>query len=172
MLLSSQRDDRNKYIPLPVQRDLFYLQTLKNICRRNIRKDRDQNRIEKGVNMKKWYDEEYEFTVEVTGFLHGDHTERYCRNGEEIGDIYKCTYGCPVNTQGYGICSKTMMMLYPLMEAVRSGGDLTRVGGDGEYSKTVVCPDGCVIFKLTARPLGNDNFHTGGFWDYPDETQK
>ncbi len=29
--------------------------------------------------MKKWYNEEYEFTVEVTGFLHGDHTERYCR---------------------------------------------------------------------------------------------
>ena len=25
--------------------------------------------------MKKWYDEEYEFTVEVTGFLKGDHTE-------------------------------------------------------------------------------------------------
>ena len=36
--------------------------------------------------MKKWYDEEYEFTVEVVGFLRGDHTERYCRNGEEIGD--------------------------------------------------------------------------------------
>ncbi len=69
--------------------------------------------------MKKWYDEEYEFTVEVTGFLHGDHTERYCRNGEEIGDVYKCTYGCPVNQDGYGICSKTMMMLFPLMEAVR-----------------------------------------------------
>ena len=60
--------------------------------------------------MKKWYDEEYEFTVEVTGFLHGDHTERYCRNGEEIGDRYTCTYGCPVNQDGYGICSKTMMM--------------------------------------------------------------
>ena len=71
--------------------------------------------------MKKWYDEEYEFTVEVTGFLRGDHTERYCRNGEEIGDIYRCTYGCPVNQDGQGICSKTMMMLYPLMEAVRSG---------------------------------------------------
>ena len=25
--------------------------------------------------MKKWYKEEYEFNVEVTGFLHGDHTE-------------------------------------------------------------------------------------------------
>ena len=122
--------------------------------------------------MKKWYDEEYEFTIEVTGFLHGDHTERYCRNGEEIGDVYKCTYGCPVNEEGYGICSKTMMLMYPLMEAVRSGGNLTKVGGDGKYSKTVVCPDGCVIFKLTAKPLGNENFHTGGFWDYPDETQK
>ena len=45
--------------------------------------------------MKKWFDEEYEFTVEVTGFLRGDHTERYCRNGEEVGDTYTCTYGCP-----------------------------------------------------------------------------
>ena len=67
--------------------------------------------------MNKWYDEEYEFTVEVTGFLRGDKTENYCRNGEQIGDTYTCTYGCPVNGQGYGICSKTMMMLYPLMEA-------------------------------------------------------
>ena len=23
--------------------------------------------------MHKWYDEEYEFTIEVTGFLHGDY---------------------------------------------------------------------------------------------------
>ena len=27
------------------------------------------------MTMKKWYDEEYEFTVEVTGFLRGDQTE-------------------------------------------------------------------------------------------------
>lgn len=52
--------------------------------------------------MKKWYDEEYEFQVEVTGFLRGDHTERYCRNGEEVGDRYTCTYGCPVNQDGQG----------------------------------------------------------------------
>lgn len=38
--------------------------------------------------MKKWYDEEFEFKIEVTGFLRGDHTERYCRNGEEPGDTY------------------------------------------------------------------------------------
>ena len=40
---------------------------------------------------EKWYDEEYEWEIEVTG-LRGDHTERYCRNGEEIGDKYSCTY--------------------------------------------------------------------------------
>ena len=49
--------------------------------------------------MKKWYDEEYEFTVEVVGFLRGNRTENYCRNGEEIGDRYSCTYGCPVKSE-------------------------------------------------------------------------
>ena len=67
--------------------------------------------------------------------------------------------GCSVNTDGYGICSKVMLLLYPLMDAVRSGGDLRNLGGDGKYSKTVVCPDGCVIFRLTAEPLGNPNFY-------------
>lgn len=109
--------------------------------------------------MKKWLDEEYEFEIEVIGFLRDkqNRPENYCRNGEEIGDKYTCTYGCPVNAQGYGICSKTMMMLYPIMEAVRSGGNLENVGGDGKYSKVIVCPDGCVMFRITAKPLGNPN---------------
>ena len=79
--------------------------------------------------MKKWYAEEYAFEIEVTSFLRGSRTERYCRNGEEIGDRYTCTYGCPVNGEGQGICSKVMMMLFPIMEAVRSGGDLENIGG-------------------------------------------
>lgn len=102
--------------------------------------------------MKKWYDEEYKWTIEVIGYLRGDKTEGLCRNGEEIGDVYKCTYGCPVNAQGQGICSKTMTVMFPIMEAVRSGGDLTKIGGESKYEKTVVCPDGCVIFKITAAP--------------------
>lgn len=60
----------------------------------------------------------------MTGFLRGEKTEGYCRNGEEIGDVYTCTYGCPVNADGHGICSKTMMVMFPVMEAVRSGGTL------------------------------------------------
>lgn len=49
--------------------------------------------------MKKWYDEEYKFDIEVVGYLRGD----------------------------------------------------------GKYSKTIVCPDGCVIFRMTAAPTENPN---------------
>ena len=62
-----------------------------------------------------------------------------------------------MNQEGYGICSKTMMMLYPLMEAIRSGGDLKNVGGSDKYEKDIVRPDGCVMFQLSARKLGGGN---------------
>ena len=91
--------------------------------------------------MKKWYDEEYRWIIEVIGYLRGDGPERVCRNGEEVGDVYTCTYGCPVNAEGQGICSKVMMVLFPVMEAVRSGGDLQNIGGSGQYTKEIVCPD-------------------------------
>ncbi|MDE6969493.1 MAG: TIGR04076 family protein [Eubacterium sp.] len=116
--------------------------------------------------MKKWYEEEYEWEIEVIGFnKDNNETERFCRNGEEIGDKYTCTYGCPVNSQGQGICSKVMMMMYPAMEAVRSGGNLENTGGDSKYSKVIMCPDGCVLFRITAKPLGNKNFFKGKYFD-------
>lgn len=113
--------------------------------------------------MKKWYAEEYEWEIEVTGFLRGEHTEGYCRNGEEIGDKYTCTYGCPVNAEGQGICSKVMMVMFSIMEAVRSGGDLENIGGSSKYSKDNVCPDGCVMFRMTAKKLNNENFFKSNF---------
>ena len=109
--------------------------------------------------MKKWYDEEFEWEIEVTGFLRGNETEGYCRNGEEVGDRYTCTYGCPVNEDGQGICSKVMTVMFPIMEAVRSGGDLENIGGSAKYSKEIVCPDGCVIFRMNAKKLENENFY-------------
>lgn len=114
--------------------------------------------------MKKWYDEEYEWTIKVSGFLNSDRTEGYCRNGEEVGDTYHCTYGCPVNKDGHGICSKVMLLMFPIMEAVRSGGNLENIGGSAEYSKELVCPDGCVIFSINAKKTGNENFFKGKFY--------
>jgi len=55
--------------------------------------------------------------------------------------------------------------MYPTMEAVRSGGDLTKIGGDGKYSKTIMCPDVCVMFRMTAKKRNENNFYTGGFYD-------
>jgi len=115
--------------------------------------------------MKKWYAEEYEWEIEVTGFLRGDTTERYSRNGEEVGDTYTSTYGCPVNKDGQGICSKVMTMIFPIMESVRSGGDLTNIGGDSKYTKQIAYPDGCVMFRMTAKPTGNENFFKGKFYE-------
>ena len=68
--------------------------------------------------MKKWYDEEYRFEIQVVVYLRGEKPQGYCRNGEEIGDTYACTYGCP---------------------------------------------DGCVIFRLSATPTGNEIFSRGEF---------
>jgi len=51
------------------------------------------------------------------------------------------------------------------MESVRSGGDLENIGGNNKYSKDIVCPDGCVMFRLTAQKLNNENFYKGKFFD-------
>lgn len=59
-------------------------------------KKRKNNQEYRRFKMKKRYNEEYEFEIEVIGFLRGDKAGRYCRNGEEIGGKYKLVYGCPL----------------------------------------------------------------------------
>lgn len=122
--------------------------------------------------MKKWYEEEYGFTIEVIAVSHDNKTENHCRNGDEVGDVYHGTYDCPVNQCGRGLCQKSMMLLFPMLEAVRSGGDLRNIGGfsptghimDSPLCKEFVCPDGVVTYRLTAEKKGGANFHTGGFY--------
>ena len=58
-----------------------------------------------------------------------------------------------------------MMMLYPIMEAVRSGGDLENMGEDSKYSKVIMCSDGCVLFRITAKSSGAARM-TGGVDGY------
>ena len=54
--------------------------------------------------MKKWYAEEYEFQIEVTGVPPWkQHRALLPERREKIGDQYACTYGCPVNGQGEGV---------------------------------------------------------------------
>jgi len=55
-------------------------------------------------------------------------SENHCRNGHEVGDEFYCEYACLDN-----FCSKSMLKLFPLMEAVRSGGDLRNLGGKDKH---------------------------------------
>jgi uncharacterized repeat protein (TIGR04076 family) len=95
--------------------------------------------------MKNWYKEEYSFKITVAS-VGADNKPENCRNGHEVGDIYECGYGCPS-----GFCSKSMAKLFPLMEAVRSGGDLSNLlAGATKHSGKFYCPDGVVVFRLEA----------------------
>ncbi len=122
--------------------------------------------------MDKWYEEEWSFTVEVIAVSHDNKTHGHCRNGDEVGDVYRCAYDCPVNQNGRGFCQKSMLILFPMLETVRGGGDLRLIGGfspvgntpDSPLCKEFVCPDGVVTFRLTAERLNGENFHTGGFY--------
>jgi len=96
--------------------------------------------------MKKWYREDYGFRIVVLSVGADGKPENY-RNGHEIGDTFICEYGCPD-----GFCSKSMLKLFPLMEAVRSGGDLSNLlSGASKHSGKFTCPDGVVTFQLEAK---------------------
>ena len=57
-----------------------------------------------------------------------------------------------------------MQLLYGDMQAVRSGGDLTLVGGTEPFVKDYVCPEGCVCFQMRAVKTENENFYKGKFY--------
>ena len=96
--------------------------------------------------MRKFVNENYSFTITVLAGKKNKTDIIDCRNGHEIGDTYTFEYGCPAD-----FCQKCMLKLFPIMEAVRSGGDLRKLGGDSENSMEFCCPDGIVRFKLEAK---------------------
>ena len=98
--------------------------------------------------MHNWYKENEEFRFKITVLKVGldNNPVGHCRNGHEVGDTFVCEYGCPG-----GFCSKSMAKLFPLQEAVRSGGDLRNLGGSAQYTIEFCCPDGVVWFRLEAE---------------------
>ena len=94
--------------------------------------------------MKKWYPEDWLFRIEVIG-VGKNNAATECRMGFEPGDAFECAYECPT-----GFCSKSMLKVFPIFEAVRSGGDLRNLGGSGPLTMTLVCPDGVVRYRITA----------------------
>jgi uncharacterized repeat protein (TIGR04076 family) len=90
--------------------------------------------------MKHWYPEDYRFRMTVKP---DEQPQGHCRNGYEAVDVHNCAYSCPDS-----FCSKSMLKLFPLMEAARSGGDLRKLGGTEKGRMDFDCPDGVVRFRL------------------------
>lgn len=105
--------------------------------------------------MKSWYKEEYSFKIVVVS-VGNDGNARHCRNGHEVGDTYSCEYGCPMPQNGEGgFCSKSMSKLFPLLESVRSGGDLSNLlPGAEKHMCEFTCPGEVVKFRLEAAIKG------------------
>jgi len=97
--------------------------------------------------MKSWYQEDWEFRIEIMA-VGTDNKPTNCRMGYEPGDAFTCQYGCPQD-----FCSKSMMKVFPILEAVRSEGDLRNLGGSGKHEMEIVCPDGIVKFRISARRI-------------------
>ena len=96
--------------------------------------------------MKKFIRENVSFVITVVDGKKNNEGYIDCRNGHEIGDTYVCEYGCPTD-----FCQKCMLKAFPIMEAVRAGGDLKNLGGETENMIRFCCPDGVVIFQLEAK---------------------
>jgi uncharacterized repeat protein (TIGR04076 family) len=92
--------------------------------------------------VKRWYQEEWRFRISVLRVGERDRAEE-CRLGFEPGDTFECAYECPAS-----FCPKAMLKVFPLMEAVRSGGDLRNLGGAGPAEMELTCPDGVVRLRI------------------------
>ena len=97
--------------------------------------------------MKQWYQEDWEFTVKVEKVGRDNKPTNY-RMGYEPGDSFTYRYGCPEH-----FCSKSMLKLFLILEAVRSGGDLRNLGGADKHEMAIVCPDGVVQFRISGKQL-------------------
>ena len=97
--------------------------------------------------MRSCYKEDWQFTITVLK-VGTDNRAESCRLGFEPGDSFTSTYACPPN-----FCPLTMMTAYPLMTAIRTGGDLRQLGGDTPQSIEFTCPDGVVQFRLVAESI-------------------
>lgn len=123
-------------------KDFPKLSSATSFIRKNVRRN---NAKREELQMKKWYKEDWRFKITVIRVGKENKAEE-CRLGFESGDMFESTYETPA-----GFCPKSMLKIFPVLEAVRSGGDLRNLGGSGPHEMTLVCPDGVVQFKVTGK---------------------
>jgi len=98
--------------------------------------------------MRKWYPEDWRFTIQVVRVGRENRAEE-CRLGLEPGDTFTCAYETPA-----GFCPTSFIKLFPALEVVRCEGDLRQLGGSGPQEMTCLCPDGVVLFHVQGQCHG------------------
>jgi uncharacterized repeat protein (TIGR04076 family) len=105
----------------------------------------DESLGKEGSVMKKWYPEDWRFKIEVIRVGKENKAEE-CRLGFEVGDTFECAYGTPAN-----FCPTAYIKIFPALETARCGGDWRNFGAQYPHVMDFVCPDGAVLFKITAE---------------------
>lgn len=94
---------------------------------------------------KKWYSEDWFFTIEVLRVGKENKAEE-CRLGLELGDTFTCTYETPAC-----FCPTSFIKIFPSMEIIRCGGNLQNLGEKSPDEITFQCPDGAVLFRIRGK---------------------
>ena len=102
--------------------------------------------------MKKWLEEDYEFTITILSVGPEDNPFGFCRMGFEVGNVFVCKFDTPA-----GFCPKSMAALYTWCEVARCGGDFRLRGSKSSDEVNFNCADGCVKFHLIARKIDETN---------------
>lgn len=97
--------------------------------------------------MKKWYAEDWQFTISVTNTDKEGKAEE-CRLGLEPGDAFICAYATPCD-----FCPTAFIKIFPALEVMRCQGDLRFLGAKQANEIDVLCPDGVVLFKVTGKKV-------------------
>lgn len=94
--------------------------------------------------MKPWYREDVHFEAVVAEVRGGSGS---CRCGHEPGDSYTMAYGTPK-----GLCGELYHRLFPMLEVLRAGGDVSALEPAGSRDEVLVwCPSRVVRLSVRAR---------------------
>lgn len=97
--------------------------------------------------MKKWYREDWQFTITAMNIGKENNIEE-CRLGLEPGDTFTCEYATPCD-----FCPTSFIKIFPTMEVLRCQGDLHFLGAKQADEIDVLCPDGVVLFKVSGKKV-------------------
>lgn len=70
---------------------------------------------------------------------------KYCRAGHNQGEKFTFAWNTPE-----GLCGEAFVGMYPVLCALRTGGDMRLLGSEEKHTRVYTCPSRVVKFRITA----------------------